>query len=260
MSTVDKIIDSFPFHTLPKISSEPNYKTISELRRKLNANAVSVQTNFGGGTLGHLWFTLKPAVYGTLTNTAFGPLVNSDSQPIIPEGAKGLQTASIRFDFEINTRLFQKFNSVELALKSQLINAVDEVFIQSLRNKYTRYATSSTMDILNYLYDNYAKIKDAARARYDPSLPIETFFVRIKKCQEFTSAGDTSYTPQQILSTTYQGIFRSGVLPEGCKDWRKKPLQEKTWGAFKTHFATEYLDLKESQGLTTAKAFQATAP
>ena len=268
MSTVDKIIDSFPFPTLPNITGEPDYETLSELHTKLNANAASVQTNLGGGTLGHLWLTLKPEVYNTLTNTPFQPPENPGSQPVIPEGATGPATASIRFDFDINSRLFQKYNCVELALKSQLINAVDEVFIQSLRNKYTGYASSSTKDILNYLYDNYAKITDTAlqendgkmRAPYDPSLPIETFFAKIEECQEFAAAGNTAYTSEQILSMAYQGIFRSGVFPEGCKDWRKKPPLEKTWALLKTHFALEYLDLKESQGLTTAKAFQATAP
>ena len=93
MSTIDKIIDSFPFLTLPKISSEPNYETISELHTKLNANATFIQTNLGGGTLGHLWLTLRPAVYGTLTDTAFEPPVNPGSQPIILD--KQLATGSI---------------------------------------------------------------------------------------------------------------------------------------------------------------------
>ena len=92
------------------------------------------------------------------------------------------------------------------------------------------------MNILNYLYSNYAKITDTAlqendqkmRVKYDPSLPIETFFTKIEECQKFAAPGDTSYTPQQILSTAHQGIFHSGVFLEGCKDWRKKPLQEKT--------------------------------
>ena len=82
MSTVDKIIDSFPFPTLPNITGEPDYETLSELHTKLNANAASVQTNLGGGTLGHLWLTLKPEVYSTLTNTPFQPPENPGSQPV----------------------------------------------------------------------------------------------------------------------------------------------------------------------------------
>ena len=266
MSTVDKIIEGFPFPSLPKINGEPAYDTIADVHAKLNANAASVQSNLGDGTLGHLWLTLKPEVYATLSQERFIPPENPGHQPVIPPGSTGHQIASIRFDFEANTKLFQKFNNVELALKSQLTNAVDEVFIQSLRNKYTGYANSTTKDILNYLYDNYAKITDSAlqendekmRAQYDPSLPIETFFANIEECQEFAAAGNTPYTPQQILSAAYQGIFRSGVFPEGCKEWRRRPQPDKTWGAFKTHFANEYLDLKECQTLSTASAFQAT--
>jgi hypothetical protein len=115
---------------------------------------------------------------------------------------------------------------------------MEEVFIHSLRNKFTGYASSSTKDILNYLYDKYAKNTDTAlqendakmRSPYDPSLSIEVFFAKIEECQEFAAAGNIAYTPQQILSTAYQGIFRSGVLPEGCKDWRKKPPPKRRLG------------------------------
>ena len=235
MSTIDKIIEGFPFPTLPKISGEPSYETIAAVHEKLNANAVSVQTNLGDGTLGHLWLTVKQEVYNTLSNTPFIPPVNPGAQPTIPANSTAAQIASIRFDFEADTRIFQKYNNVDLALKSLLINALDEVYIQSLRNKYTGYASSTTKAIISYLYDNYAKITDSdlqendkkLRAPYDPSQPIETFFARIEECREYAAAGNTPYTPQQILSCAYQGVFQAGVFQDGCKEWRRKPTGDK---------------------------------
>ena len=47
---------------------------------------------------------------------------------------------------------------MEQALKSQLLAAVDEVFIQSLRNNYIGYVNHTTKEILAYLYDSYTKI------------------------------------------------------------------------------------------------------
>ena len=43
---------------------------------------------------------------------------------------------------------------------------------------------------------------------------------------------------------------------DGCKEWRRKPEDGKNWESFKSHFAQEYLDLKENQAQTTGAAYQ----
>ena len=267
MTSIDKIIEGFPYPTLPKINGEPTYATIAEVHQKLNANAASVHSNLGCGTLGHLWLTLKPEIYNTLTATPFEPPENPGPQPVIPERATAPQIASIRFHYQADQLLFQKYTNVEQALKSQLVAAVDEVFIQSLRNKYVGYSNHSTKDILAYLYTSYAKITPssleandrAMREPLDPVQPLEVFLTRIEECQEFASAGNTPYTPEQVLNIAYQTLFSSGIYTDGCKDWRKKDPADKTWANFKLHFANEYQDLKENQVTTTSSAYQATA-
>ena len=128
------------------------------------------------------------------------------------------------------------------------------------------YANHTTKEILTYLYDSYAKITPSSlaandqkiREALDPSQPIEVFFTRIEECQEFASAGNTPYTPEQVLNIAYQTAFASGVYADGCKEWRRKNADQKTWAIFKQHFTNEYLDLKELQPSTTASAYQAT--
>ena len=267
MSSIDKIIEGFPYPTLPKICGEPTYASIAELHQKLNANAASVHSNLGCGTLGHLWLTLKPDIYNTLSAVPFRPPENPGPQPEIPERATAPQIASIRFDFEANQRIFQKYTNVEQAVKSQLIASVDEVFIQSLRNKYVGYGNHTTKDILAYLYTSYAKITPSSldandktmREPLDPAQPLEVFFTRVEECQEFASAGNAPYTPEQILNIAYQTLFSSGIYSDGCKDWRRKDPADKTWANFKSHFANEYQDLKDNQVNTTSSAYQATA-
>ena len=71
-----------------------------------------------------------------------------------------------------------------------MVAAVDEVFIQSLRNKYVGYSNHSTKDILAYLYTSYAKITPssleandrAMREPLDPVQPLEVFLTRIEEC------------------------------------------------------------------------------
>ena len=40
-STIDKIVEGFPFPTINPIIGEPNYEKIAEVHLKLNSNAAS---------------------------------------------------------------------------------------------------------------------------------------------------------------------------------------------------------------------------
>ena len=264
MSSIDKITECFPFPHLPKILGEPCYASISEMHDKLNANAASVHTNLGCGTLGHLWLTLKPEVYATLSVVPFVPPENPGAAPDIPPQSTAAQIASIRYDFDSLHRMFNKYNNVEQALKTQVIEAVEEIYIQSLRNKYVGYANVTTKELLDHLYSSYANITPSTllendkkmRDPLDPSQPLDTFFARMEECRELAAAGNTPYTAAQILSTAYQALFSSGAYSDGCKEWRRKPEEEKNWESFKAHFAAEYLDLRENQAHTAGAAYQ----
>ena len=185
----------------------------------------------------------------------FEPPVNPGAAPNIPPASTAAQIASIRYDFDSLQRIFTKYNNVELALKAQVIEAVEEIYIQSLRNKYVGYANVTTKKLLNHLYTSYANITPSTlldndkimREPLDPSQPLDTFFAKIEECQELAAAGNTPYTPEQVLAIAYQTLFSSGVYVDGCKEWRRKPEDAKNWESFKSHFAQEYLDLKENQ-------------
>ena len=78
-STIDNILDGFPFPTIAPIVGLPNFETISELHMKLNSNGASVQSNLGNGALGLMHITVYPTVYTTLLSTPFFVPVNPSS-------------------------------------------------------------------------------------------------------------------------------------------------------------------------------------
>ena len=86
-STVDIIVENFPFPTIFPIVGEPNYKTIAEVHFKLNANSSLVQSNLRYGQLGLLYLTVSSSVYNTLSATVFIPSVNPGATAIIAAGA-----------------------------------------------------------------------------------------------------------------------------------------------------------------------------
>ena len=115
-TSTEKIVDSFPFPTIPPIVGTPTYNTIAEVNLKLNSNSASIQSNLGCGTLGLLQLTVPPAVYNTLSVNAFVVPVNPGSSPDIPANSTGAQTTELRYAFDTAAALFNEYDHTDKAL------------------------------------------------------------------------------------------------------------------------------------------------
>ena len=138
-SSIDKIVEGFPFPTISLIIGFPNYARISEMHMKLNSNAVSFQSNLGCGTLGLMYLTVLPAIYATLSASIFVVPVNSGSEPVIPEHSKGPQIDNTRYVYHTDTTLFNEYDRTEKALRQLLLVSVEEMYVRYLRHRYAGY-------------------------------------------------------------------------------------------------------------------------
>ena len=96
-SLIEKIVYGFLFPTIDPIIRTPDYESIADMHLKLNANAASVKSNIGCGTLGLLFLIVSPAVYATLSTTTFVPPVNPGPKPIILTGSTVAVIANLRY-------------------------------------------------------------------------------------------------------------------------------------------------------------------
>ena len=151
-TAIEKIVDGFPFPTIPPIFGTPTYNTISKVNLKLNSNSASVQSNLGCGTLGLLQITVSPAVYNTLSITPFIVPVNPGSVTIIPANSTRAQITKLRYAFDSAAALFNEYDRTDKALRQILLSTVDEMFICSLQHKYVGYGLTPTRTILDHLY------------------------------------------------------------------------------------------------------------
>ena len=79
--------------------------------------------------------------------------------------------------------------------------------------------------MLNHLYITYANISPSdlqdnnARLRtpYDANRPIENLTDQIENAVEYASAGQTPYTPEQVVAVAYQLVFKTGLFLDNCK-------------------------------------------
>ena len=131
-TAIDKIVDGFPFPTIPPIVGTPTYNTVAEVNLKLNSNSASVQSNFGCGTLGLLQLTVSPAIYNTLSAITFIVPINPGSVPTIPANSTGAQITELRYAFDTAAAIFNEYDRTNKALQKNLLSTVYEIFIRSL--------------------------------------------------------------------------------------------------------------------------------
>jgi hypothetical protein len=261
-ATVESLIESFPHPTIPPIQGQPTYESITDVVQLLNANAASVHSELGGGALGHLTLTVSTAVYATLSAQPFVAPVNPGPTPNLTGATVAQTTVRIRNHKEA-LRLWREYQNVDAALKQQIINAVEKLYIRTLQHRHTGFANVNTRQIISHLLQTYGNITPTDigandrkfRTAYDPAQPIEQLFSQIEDAMDFADAGRSPYTAAQVVTNAYSLIFNTGLFNESCREWRRRPEAEKTWTNFKTQFAEAHQDLRITQNTTQGAGF-----
>jgi hypothetical protein len=257
-----KISDNFPHKSIPPIIGIPTYDGIKDLHLKLNENAVKVHSNLGDGLLGYLGVTVTPAIYNTLSALPFNIPPNPGVAPVFPPGATGPAQHNIRVIFRDESAAFKKYKDVCNAISAIILEVIDPVYLATLRLPYVGFGTRSPLQLLAHLYRNYAKITPAdldnndraMKTSCDVNQPIEVLYKQIEDAIEFADAGQTPYTPEQVLNIAYQLVYRTGIFADDCKIWKRQPGPYKTWPQFKIDFALAYQEYNESLDIAPSAA------
>lgn len=259
-ATIDSLMESFPYPTIPPIQGRPTHQSLYELKKLLYENAASVPSELGGGGHGHLGIPMSAAAYNAVTGAPFNPPNNPGPLPQIPQGATQHVILATERAHKEELRIFQLARNVDAALKQQIQNAVPRMYIKALANRHTGFMGVSTRQILQHLTATYGILTprqiiangEAFRAPYDPTLPIEDLYERIDLAVETAADSGAPYTAPQIVQNGYQIMFNTGLFPDACREWKRRPAIEKTWPNFQTHF-TEAVDEYSEANATAAE-------
>ena len=142
--------------------------------------------------------------------------------------------------------------------------STDELFVRSLHHKYIGYGNTTNRALLDHLYSTYANIPASAlqdndkrlRAPYDSNQPFKTLIDQVENAVDYASAGETPYTPDQVVGIAFQLVLQTVILNDDCKLWQRQPADVKTWTHFKECFATAHQEWRESQTTTDGAVFQ----
>ena len=227
------------------------------MKSDLFTNAVVIPTTLGGREHGHIGLVMKYQLYHILSSKAFIIPNNSGPLPVFNPNmtcTAAHQDAIIR-EHKEQRRLYDTTTNVDLALKKQLI----EVYLAENKNGFTGFLHATTRDLFDNLMQRYGKItplaiennKTRMEDPLDTSQPIEVHFQCIDDCLQFAADTESPFSAQQTLETVYYAVSASELYSDGCKAWRKRNDNTKTWVAFKKYFAAKYHDLREQKDMNT---------
>jgi hypothetical protein len=247
------ITNNFPHKHISPIVGQAIYETIHELHLKLNENAVKVHSKLGNGNLGYLGVTVEPAI---MSAQPFVAPPNPGAFPLFPEGAQGPQIANIlRESFVGQTiKAFNKYTAICNAISAITIKVIDPMYLATLLLPYIGLGTRTLMELLNHLYNNYAKITPSNLDKNDVPMkqpcdinqPFKILYKQIDDAIAFTAAGQTPYSTQQVLSIAFQLVFRTGIFVDDCKIWKLQATAYKTWPQLKLGFAIAYQEYSKA--------------
>ena len=157
-TTTDK---RMPHAVLTKIIGRPSYRTLHILHTELNANATTIPSNRGNGTLGHLRLVVNATTYSTRSGgTVFVEPANPGTQAPRAIGATQIQITEDNRRYDRDTIEYALYNSTGDILKHQLLQAVEDVYTKALKERDMGYGRVPVLRLLEHLDTHYGTIED----------------------------------------------------------------------------------------------------
>jgi hypothetical protein len=138
-ATAKDVMASFPHPVLPTVQGKPDYQTIHATRKFLQANLRAIDTHLGAGTLGHLGLSISDASYAMISPTTdAGPTLWTSPQapgraPANTDGTAA-QVSAARHIWEEDVQTYRTCTSVQQALKKQIINVFEPMYLEILND------------------------------------------------------------------------------------------------------------------------------
>jgi hypothetical protein len=151
---ITPVAANFPFPVLTPFASDlqpPTHATLQVLQRELNANAMSVHSNNGGGRHGHLTLTVTPERYNDITQAAFPVPIAPPANMPMPNPATSVAISEAVRRHTEQIRVFQRYHDTDKALVRSIIVATPNTYIAALSDVDFGYANVTTLQMLTHL-------------------------------------------------------------------------------------------------------------
>ena len=206
--------------------------------------SIQIHSRCRGGLHGHLAQVLSAEEYAIISDTAFVPAADPGVQEPHALNATAAQIFAAN-TLHNNSRVdFSMYHKTQVALKSQLLAAVNDAFVNELNDPLWGYGQVSGLQLLTHLHETYGRItpdqldENAATLdrEWNPEDPLERLWQGIRECCSFALASDDAITEAFAVRKTLIVFEKTGVFADAARNWRKLPPIEQTWAKLQKHF------------------------
>ena len=196
------------------------YESLKEIIQALYTNTTTLPKKLAYGKNGHVGPIMKDTLYAPLsTVTPWEDPDDPDSRPPIVTNVTVTyrQNANETCDKVLQTS--ENAATMEEAPKNQIIETIEDTYIEELCNKYKGFTGVKTIDLVHHLMDIYGKITETDlnnnQKKFDEALetamPIGKYFEQIDDCIQYSDDGKQPYTAAQIIKNDYTTVLNMGL-------------------------------------------------
>ena len=163
--------EDMPAMSTPTMASK--YSSIRKFQTALEENAFAIQSY--ETDLGHLALVIPSkefleAPFQEPINPGLIPPVPNEDISTRPSAENDVAVlpytaASIIHSFNFAQQEYIKFKSTKAALRSLILNSIDETYIKSLKQDHTKYSQVSPLELMTYIWETYGAIDDADQTK-----------------------------------------------------------------------------------------------
>ena len=219
---------------------------------------MGVSCDLGGGRHGHLGLVLSPEEYALVSDTPYVAPEHPGNFELARNTAHEVAITQREAYYE-NLRVFRESVEVHKALVKQIVAAIDDEFLEELKDDETNDISKSIPEILSYLFENFAEVSSADVKReeekiknyyWDINTPPMVFYTLIEDLQKLATAAKLPRTEQMMVDYGLGIIQRTNDFEAGLVEWFRAADRDKTWTNFKRYFSRVHRDLKKARGDT----------
>ena len=111
-----------------------------------------------------------------------------------PARATLAAVATIKACHDKQMRTWGEYNAIMQALKDHLVAAVDDAYLQGVKDPVTEYHNLTVLQLLEHLFDNYTKINKDQKAKNIERMK-EPYDVTISLSSSFSAFRNVSTLP-----------------------------------------------------------------
>jgi hypothetical protein len=225
---------ALPQHPVTKITGKPTCAAVTNLRKELFENAMSMRSA-QGGQRGHLGVIVPPSEHSTVPGAQPWADPQNPGALQIPANSAACQMAMLSDTHKGQVKEHNMCINLAAKLKQQILDATDHTRIGELNGSMAGFAAAAVEQLLTHLVTHCCETKrndikankGELAADWSPAATLEQLWIRARECQDFAMTAGEPAPEGEMIGTLLDVIEAAGAFAAGCCEWRKRPINER---------------------------------